>query len=76
MVGFASKRIMSVERHCDPVTMDHIIQLRKQLRETERQRDNALDRCVALDRLIWKLREQLMFLPEGKPNDNDEDRNC
>jgi len=66
---------MSVERHCDPVTMDHIIELRRQLREAERQRDNAIARCIKLDRRMWKLREQLMF-PEGKPNDNDEDRNC
>ena len=76
MVGFASKRIMSIERHCDPVTMDHIIELRKQLRETERQRDNALDRCVALDKLIWKMREQLMFQPNGETNADDDERNC
>ena len=75
MVGFASKRIMSVERHCDPVTMDHIIELRKRLRETERQRDNAIDQCTQLNKLVWELRSQIMF-PEGKPNDNDEDRNC
>lgn len=66
---------MSMERHCDPVTMDHIIQLRKELRETQRQRDNAVDRCVALDKIVWDLRSKLMFLPEGKPNDDDE-RNC
>jgi hypothetical protein len=74
MVGFASKRIMSIERHCDPVTMDHIIQLRKQLRETERQRDNALDRCVYLDKVLWKLREEILMLANGKSN--DEERNC
>ena len=73
---------MSVERHCDPVTLDHIIQLRKQLRETERQRDNALAQCTQLNKLVWNLRSQLAFpdsqikFPEGKPNDKDEDRNC
>ena len=77
MVGFTSKRIMSQQRrHCDSVTMDHIIDLKKQLREMERQRDNALDRCVALDTLVWKLREQLTFLPKGKSNDDDDERNC
>lgn len=76
MTGFKSKRIMSESRYCDPITMDHIIDLKKQLREMERQRDNAVDRCVALDTLVWKLREQLMFLPEGKPNDTDDERNC
>ena len=75
MVGFASKRIMSMERHCDPVTMDHIIQLRKELEETRRQRENALDRCVALDKLIWELRSKLIYLTDGKTNDDDE-RNC
>ena len=73
---------MSIERHCDPVTMDHIIELRKRLRETERQRDNAIDQCTQLNKLVWNLRSQLSFpdsqitFPEGKPNDNDEDRNC
>jgi hypothetical protein len=74
MVGFASKRIMSVERHCDPVTMDHIIELRKQLKEAERQRDNALDRCVYLDKVLWKLREEILMLANGKSNDDE--RNC
>jgi len=74
MVGFKSKRIMSVERHADPVTMDHIIELRKQLKEAERQRDNALDRCVYLDKVLWKLREEILMLANGKSN--DEDRNC
>lgn len=68
--------ISKERRHCDSVTMDHIIDLKKQLRETERQLNNAVDRCVALDNLVWKLREQLMFLPEGKPNDTDDERNC
>ena len=66
---------MSMERHCDPVTMDHIIQLRKELEETRRQRENALDRCVALDKLIWELRSKLIYLTDGKTNDDDE-RNC
>lgn len=74
MSGFASKRIMSLHRHCDPVTMDHIIELRKQLRETERQRDNAVDRCVALDKLVWDLRDKLLQRPNGETN--DEERNC
>ena len=65
---------MSLHRHCDPVTMDHIIELRKQLRETERQRDNAVDRCVALDKLVWDLRDKLLQRPNGETN--DEERNC
>jgi len=75
MVGFKSKRIMSVERHADPITLDHIIELRKQLKEAERQRDNALAQCTQLNKLVWNLRSQIMF-PEGKPNDSEDDRNC
>jgi hypothetical protein len=75
MAGFKSKRIMSVERYADPVTMDHIIELRKQLKEAERQRDNALAQCTQLNKLVWNLRSQIMF-PEGKPNDSEDDRNC
>jgi hypothetical protein len=74
MVGFKSKRIMSVERYADPVTMDHIIELRKQLKEAERQRDNALDRCQYLDKVLWKLREEILMLANGKSNDDE--RNC
>ena len=62
-------------RHADDLTIEHIIELRKRLAEAERQRDNAVDRCVALDKFVWKLREQLTFLPEGKPNDTDDERN-
>jgi len=74
MAGFKSKRIMSVERYADPVTMDHIIELRKQLKEAERQRDNALDRCVYLDKVLWKLREEILMLANGKSSDDE--RNC
>jgi len=31
------------DRHADDRTIDHIIELRKNLAEAERQRDNALD---------------------------------
>ena len=68
--------MMSKDRYCDPVTMDHIIELRKKLAEAERQRDNAVDRCVALDKLVWKLRAELIQSLQGEPNDNNEDRNC
>lgn len=73
MVGFESKRMASMARHCDEETMDHIIELRAQLREMERQRDNALDRCEALDKLVWKLRALLV---QGKTGEDNEERNC
>jgi hypothetical protein len=50
MTGYQSKKLMSAERHADPVTIDHIIELRKQIakledtvRERDRQIQNALD---------------------------------
>ena len=73
MVGFESKRMASMARHCDEETMDHIIELRKQLREMERQRDNALDRCETLDKLVWKLRALLV---QGKTGEDNEEQNC
>ena len=62
-----------MKRHCDEETLNHIIELRKQLREMERQRDNALDRCEALDKLVWKLRALLV---QGKTGEDNEERNC
>ena len=76
MVGFKSKRIMSVERYADPMTMDHIIDLQKRLAQAELQRDNALDKCVELSRLIWNIREMTTPKPYESPNAHDEDRNC
>ena len=64
---------MSVERHCDPITMDHIIELRKQLRETERQRDNVLDYSKMIYDEVCKLRMKIIEL--GGSYDDD-DRNC
>ena len=60
-----------MERYCDNITMDHIIELRRQLREAERQRDNALDRCVVLDKLVWNLREQILSVPSRENNNDD-----
>lgn len=62
---------MSLHRHCDPVTMDHLIELRKKLAEAETQRDNALNACMALRKQIDALQR-----PEREPNDTDDERNC
>ena len=74
MAGFRSKRLVT-NRHADPITIDHIIDLKKRLRETERQLNNAIDQCTQLNKLVWSLRQQIMF-PEGNTNDKEEDRNC
>ena len=63
----------SMQRHCDEETMNHIIELRKQLREMERQRDNAVDRCMKLDSAMWDLRKKIIMIDKGE---EDEERNC
>ena len=42
MTGFQSKRLMSDSRYADPVTIDHIIELRKQIAKLEMQLENTL----------------------------------
>ena len=65
---------MTIERHCDPITMDHIIELRRQLREAERQRDNALAQCTQLMKRIRDYQDQLMkYIYLGETNDDDRD---
>lgn len=69
MTGYQSKK-MSAEirwlgpyaqntRHADPETLDHIIDLRKKLAEAERQRDNALDKVMSMQKKITQMKEAL-----------------
>ena len=69
MTGYQSKK-MSAEirwlgpyppntRHADPETMDHIIDLRKRLVEAERQRDNALDKVVSMQKKVSEMKAVL-----------------
>jgi len=59
MVGYRSKKLMA-DRHADPITLDHIIELRKKLAIAEAQRDNALAVATRLqrekDRLIAEIK--------------------
>ena len=52
-------------RHADPVTLDHIIELRKRIAELERQLDNVLAWIKPLqrenDRLIAEVKRTLRF---------------
>jgi hypothetical protein len=59
MTGMVSKRLMVASRYADPVTVDHIIQLKKELAEAVRQRDNALDMCSTLVRMNKKLNDEI-----------------
>lgn len=64
MAGYRSKKIMA-DRYADPITLDHIIELKKQLEEAERQRDNALDVLSKLRKDNEELQEQVnKFLKE------------
>ena len=53
MVGFESKREMAMARYADQETIDHIIELRKELAKVKKERDNVLNHSMDLrDRLI------------------------
>ena len=68
MAGFRSKRIMA-DRYADPITLDHIIELKKKLAEAEQQRDNALDGLWKLRMDNEKMREALSFYANRKHYD-------
>ena len=48
MVGFESKREMAMARYADMETIDHIIELRKELAQVKKERDNVLDHAVGM----------------------------
>ena len=49
------------DRYADPITLDHIIELRRKLAEAEKQRDNALNACMSLRKQIDASYEALKF---------------
>ena len=69
MTGYQSKKMSSDirwlgpyapnERHADSDTLDHIIDLRKRLAEAERQRDNALDKVVSMQKKVSEMKAVL-----------------
>lgn len=58
------------DRHADHVTMDHIIELRKEIGRLEKQLDNALDVVMAQRKQLDALRHandhRLLVLQEGE----------
>lgn len=48
MVGFESKREMAMARYADMETIDHIIELRKELTQVKKERDNVLAHAVEM----------------------------
>ena len=68
MAGYRSKKIMA-DRYADPITLDHIIELKKKLAEAEQQRDNALSACMSLRKQIDTAYEALKFYANRKHYD-------
>jgi hypothetical protein len=48
MVGFETKRDMAMARYADMETIDHIIELRKELAQVKKERDNVLAHAVEM----------------------------
>jgi len=69
MAGYRSKKLMA-DRHADPITLDHIIELRKKLAIAEQQRDNALSVVRDLRMELWKAKE-FKFEMVGSGGDGD-----
>ena len=55
MVGFETKRDMAMARYADMETIDHIIELRKELTQVKKERDNVLDHSM-------NMREELIHM--------------
>ena len=68
------------QRHCDPVTMDHIIELRKRVTLLEKQLENTLSWVTPMrqknERLLEAVRQVGFGIPpfkeEGKPYREDQ----
>lgn len=57
-----------MNRHADPITLDHVIELRKRVAELERQVNNLSDANMAL----WKKNKELraeLIMQTGEQND-------
>ena len=48
MVGFETKRDMAMARYADMETIDHIIELRKELAQVKKERDDVLAHAVEM----------------------------
>jgi chromosome segregation ATPase len=55
-----------VHRHADPITIEHIIELRKRVAELERQLNNALSHLVPMRRENERLMQAIVqILPKA-----------
>lgn len=72
MTGYRSKKASSeirwlgpyasTDRHCDTVTMDHVIALREQVSELERQLDNVLSWVKPMQRSNESMKAALHWI--------------
>jgi len=65
MTGYRSKKLMAASRHADPVTIDHIIELRKENELLKKQLENALSYVAPLREENRRLKEKLAADDDG-----------
>lgn len=64
------RKLLIRDRYADPITMDHVIELRKQLEQVTKERDNALSMCVELARQKKQLNDEVWALTDREKREN------
>ena len=64
------RKLLIRDRYADPITMDHVIELRKQLEQVIKERDNALSMCVELARQKKQLNDKVWSLTDQEKREN------
>lgn len=64
------RKLLTKDRYADPITLEHIIELRRQIDEITRQRDNALNMCVELARQKKQLNDKIWSLTDQEKREN------
>ena len=64
------RKLLIRDRYADPITMDHVIELRKQLDQVTKERDNALSMCVELARQKKQLNDEVWALTDREKREN------
>jgi hypothetical protein len=64
------RKLLIRDRYADPITMDHVIELRKQLEQVTKERDNALSMCVELARQKKQLNDKVWSLTDQEKREN------
>ena len=64
------RKLLTKDRYADQITLEHIIELRRQIDEITRQRDNALNMCVELARQKKQLNDEVWTLTDREKREN------